>query len=59
MNILAFWIICALVTVLGILGVVMAANAVDFGISVFGIALAVFSVLYNYWAVVYYEADPA
>lgn len=41
----------ALVGVLGILGIVMAANAVDQGIYWFGLALAAFAVFYIFFAI--------
>lgn len=58
MNVIGFWIVCTLVTILGMVGIIVAANAIDFGASFFGLLLALFAVLFNYWAVVYYEAEP-
>jgi len=48
-----FWILSALVTVFGVVGLVLAAGAHDAGMSAFGLLLAGFAVLYDYWAIVY------
>ena len=48
---LGYWIMSALVTLLGLGGLFLAAGAWDTGISAFGLALAVFAVLYNFFAI--------
>ena len=47
----SYWIVSALVTLLGFAGLLLAAGAWDSGISVFGLALAAFAVLYNFFAI--------
>ena len=47
----SYWIVSALVTLLGFAGLLLAAGAWDTGISVFGLALAAFAVLYNFFAI--------
>ena len=47
----AYWVMCALVTLLGFAGLFLAAGAWDSGISTFGLALAAFAVLYNFFAI--------
>lgn len=47
----SYWIVAAMVTLLGVIGLVLAAGAWDSGISVFGLALAAFAVLYNFFAI--------
>ncbi|WP_341909004.1 hypothetical protein [Ferrovibrio terrae] len=37
--------------VLGLLGIVMASQAVDFTMQIFGLALAVFAVFYTFFAI--------
>lgn len=59
MNIFGFWVMSAITIVLGLLGVVIAAGAHDFGATFFGLGLAVFAVIYNYWAVLYYDDKKA
>ncbi|MBX3454419.1 hypothetical protein [Ferrovibrio sp.] len=59
MNIIGFWVMSVLTVLLGIVGVVIAARAHDFGATFFGLGLAVFAVIYNYWAVLYYDANKA
>lgn len=46
-----YWIMSALVTLLGFAGLFLAAGAWDNGISAFGLALAAFAVLYNFFAI--------
>lgn len=52
-DMVGFWLIAALVTVFGLLGLVLAAGARDTGIMAFGLLLAGFAVLYDYWAISY------
>jgi hypothetical protein len=52
-DMVGFWLIATLVTVLGLLGLVLAAGARDGGITAFGLLLAGFAVLYDYWAINY------
>lgn len=47
----SYWIVSAMVTLLGFAGLMLAAGAWDSGISVFGLALAAFAVLYNFFAI--------
>lgn len=46
-----YWIMSALVTLLGFAGLFLAAGAWDSGIAAFGLALAAFAVLYNFFAI--------
>lgn len=50
-KVLGFWVMGALVTVLGVLGLVLAADARDGGMLWFGLALAVFAVIYDFFAI--------
>lgn len=50
-SILGYWIIAALVVVLGLLGLVLAAGASDGGMLYFGMALAAFAVGYVFFAI--------
>jgi len=59
MNILGFWVMSAITVILGLLGIVIAAGAHDFGAAFFGLALAIFAVIYNYWAILYYDEKKA
>ena len=52
-DMVGFWLLAALVTVFGLLGLVLAAGARDAGITAFGLLLAGFAVLYDYWAISY------
>jgi hypothetical protein len=45
------YIIGFLVTVLGLLGLLAAANALDQGMAVFGTALFLFAVFFDFWLV--------
>lgn len=45
------WVFGAVSVLLGILGAVLAANAVDDGMSVFGIGLVAFAVLFGIWLI--------
>lgn len=51
MTVMGYWVIAALVTVLGLLGIVLAAGARDGGMQAFGLALAAFAVFYDFWAI--------
>lgn len=46
-----YWVMSALVTLLGFCGLFLAASAWDTGMSAFGLALALFAVLYNFFAI--------
>lgn len=60
MAVMGYWVIAALVTVLGLLGIVLAAGARDGGIQAFGLAMAAFAVFYDFWAINRsHEADEA
>ncbi|MBP7063667.1 hypothetical protein [Ferrovibrio sp.] len=48
---LGYWVISALLVVLGMLGIVVAANAVDTAMQVFGLVLAGFAVLFCYFSI--------
>lgn len=50
-NASGYWIMSGLVTLLGFAGLFLAAGAQDSGISAFGLALAAFAVLYNFFAI--------
>ncbi|WP_298724617.1 hypothetical protein [uncultured Ferrovibrio sp.] len=50
-NTLSYWVMAALVTVLGLLGIVLAAGAQDAGMQAFGLALAAFAVIYDFFAI--------
>lgn len=50
-NTLGYWVIAALVTVLGLVGIVLAAGAHDAGMQAFGLALAAFAVAYDFFAI--------
>lgn len=52
-DMVGFWLLAALVTVLGLFGLVLAAGARDGGIMAFGLLLAGFAVLFDYWAISY------
>jgi len=45
------WITGALMTMLGIVGLFLAAHAVDGAMSIFGIGMFVFAVLFDFWIV--------
>lgn len=45
------WITGGCVAVLGILGLVLAAHAIDLGMSIFGLGLFVFAVLFDFWVI--------
>lgn len=47
----SYWVMSALLLVLGMLGIVLAANAVDTAMQVFGLVLAGFAVLFCYFAI--------
>ncbi|MCW5729619.1 MAG: hypothetical protein KIT81_05375 [Alphaproteobacteria bacterium] len=61
MNDLSSMLIGALVTVLALLGLIMAAGATDGGIAVFGYLLFLFGVLFVFWLIKrhYDELDKA
>ncbi|HEX6956667.1 MAG TPA: hypothetical protein VF194_01655 [Ferrovibrio sp.] len=50
-QVLSFWVMGAIVTILGLLGLVLAADARDGGMLWFGLALAVFAVIYDFFAI--------
>lgn len=52
-DLVSFWLFAALVTVGGVLGLVLAAGAKDIGMTAFGLLLAGFAVLFDYWAISY------
>lgn len=52
-DLVSFWLFAALVTVCGLLGLVLAAGARDIGMTAFGLLLAGFAVLFDYWAIHY------
>lgn len=45
------WILGIVSVLLGLLGAVLAANAIDIGISTFGYGLIVFAVWFGFWLV--------
>jgi hypothetical protein len=45
------WIVCIVSGLFGLLGLFLAANAVDDGIYVFGFALFGFGILMNFWII--------
>ena len=47
-EVISYWVICAMLVVLGI---VVAVNAVDVAMQVFGLVLAGFAVLFCYFAI--------
>ena len=49
MNRLGFWLMLAMVTALGLLGLILAANALDLGMTIFGSGLALFALLFDFW----------
>ena len=49
MNKLGFWLMLLLVSGLGLLGLVLAANALDLGMTIFGSGLAMFATAYDFW----------
>ena len=50
-EVISYWVICAMLVVLGMLGIVVAVNAVDMAMQVFGLVLAGFAVLFCYFAI--------
>lgn len=48
---IAYWVISGFLILLGLLGVVLAAHAVDQAMMIFGLSLAAFSVLFCYFAI--------
>ena len=50
-EVISYWVICAMLVVLGMLGIVVAVNAVDVAMQVFGLVLAGFAVLFCYFAI--------
>ncbi|MFC3674831.1 hypothetical protein [Ferrovibrio xuzhouensis] len=52
-DLVSFWLFAALVTVFGLVGLVLAAGAKDDSIAAFGLLLAGFAVLFDYWAISY------
>lgn len=52
-DMVGVWLIAALVTVLGLVGLVLAAGARDGGLLAFGLSLAGFAVVYDFWAISY------
>jgi hypothetical protein len=51
MTAVSGWIIGVFVTVLGVLGLFAMARAVDTGMSIFGIGLFLFAVLFDFWII--------
>jgi len=49
MNRLGFWLMLAMVTALGVLGLVLAAHALDLGMTIFGTGLAIFATAFDFW----------
>lgn len=45
------WITGGCVAVLGILGLVLAAHAIDLGMSIFGLGMFLFAVLFDFWII--------
>lgn len=45
------WIVGIIVTLLGLLGLTMAAKAVDLGVHIFGLLLFVFAVGFDFWLI--------
>jgi hypothetical protein len=58
---MSHWIMGILSALFGLIGLVMAGAARDFGILFFGLALALFSVLFCWWMIktAYDEAEQA
>jgi hypothetical protein len=52
-------VIGTLVTLLGLLGVFLAGNALDSGMESFGLGLAAFAVLYVFWLIKLHFDRPA
>lgn len=48
---IAYWVISGFLILLGIFGVVLAANAVDQAMMIFGLVLAAFSVFFCYFSI--------
>ena len=51
MTVVTGWITGGLMTLLGMVGLFLAAHAVDSAMSIFGVGMFVFAVLFDFWIV--------